>query len=85
MKVARLAKRRREAKDALDAGKIFKDGRALKPGYDVQVGDVLEIHYLRKILTVRVAAVPLRILPGLRPADLYEIVGERIEDPIQWL
>jgi ribosomal 50S subunit-recycling heat shock protein len=87
LKVARLAKRRTEAKDALDAGRIFnhRNGRPLKPGYEVKPGDVLEIHYVRKILTVRVISVPQRVLPGLKPLDLYEIVGERKEDPVEWL
>ena len=87
MKVARLAKRRTEAKEALDAGRIFdaRSGRPLKPGYEVKPGDELEIHYARKILTVRVLAVPERVLPGLKPLDLYAIVGERKEDPAQWL
>jgi ribosomal 50S subunit-recycling heat shock protein len=84
MKVARLAKRRGEAHDALLAGRIKKDGRALKPGYDVKAGDVLEIHYTTKFLTVRVLAVPLRVLPTLKPLDLYEILGERRDDPADW-
>ena len=87
LKVARLAKRRTEAKEALDAGRVVdrRSGRQLKAGYDVKEGDVLEIHYARKILTVRVAAVPGRVVPGLRPSDLYVIVAERKEDPLEWL
>jgi ribosomal 50S subunit-recycling heat shock protein len=86
LKVARLAKRRTEAKEALDAGRIFdpRSRRALKAGHDVKVGDVLEIHYARKILTVRVAYVPERVVPGLRPLDLYAILDERKEDPTAW-
>ena len=85
MKVARLAKRRTEAHDALVAGRITKDGRTLKPGYDVKSGDVLEIHYATKFLTVRVLQVPLRVLPSTKPLDLYEIVGERRDDPVDWM
>jgi len=85
MKVARLAKRRTEAHDALVAGRITKDGRTLKPGYDVKSGDVLEIHYATKFLTVRVLQVPLRMLPSTKPVDLYEIVGERRDDPVDWM
>jgi ribosomal 50S subunit-recycling heat shock protein len=85
LKVSRLAKRRAEAKDGIDAGRIRKDGRSLKPGYDVKVGDVLEIHYRTRFLTVRVVDVPARVLPSLKPADLYEIVGERRDDPVDWL
>ena len=86
LKIARLAKRRSEAKEALDAGRIFdaRTGRALKAGHEVKPGDELELHYARKILTVRVIAVPERVLPGLKPLDLYTIVGERKDDPAQW-
>lgn len=86
LKVSRLAKRRTEAKEALDAGRIFDArGRALKPGYEVKPGDVLEIHYARKVLTVRVESVPLRVMPSLKPVELYTILGERKDDPSQWL
>lgn len=84
MKVSRLAKRRAEAKGGIEAGRITKDGRALKPGYDVKVGDVLVIHYRTKFLTVRIAQVPERILPSFKPAELYEIVDERKDDAREW-
>jgi ribosomal 50S subunit-recycling heat shock protein len=79
-----LAKRRAEAKDGIEAGRITKDGRTLKPGYEVKVGDVLVIHYRTKFLTVRVALVPERVLPSLKPAEMYEIVEERKDDVRAW-
>lgn len=85
MKVSRLAKRRAEAKDGIEAGRITKDGRPLKPGYDVKIGDVLLIHYRSKYLTVRIAEVPVRVLPSLKPAELYEIIEERADDARDWL
>jgi ribosomal 50S subunit-recycling heat shock protein len=85
LKVSRLAKRRTEAKDGIEAGRITKDGRALKPGYDVKSGDVIVLHYRTKFLTVRVRSVPERVLPSLVPADLYEIVEDRKDDPVDWL
>ncbi len=85
LKVSRLAKRRAEAKDGIEAGRITKDGRALKPGYEVKIGDVLVIHYRTKFLTVRVAMVPERVLPSLKPAEMYEIVEERKDDARSWL
>ena len=54
MKISRLSKRRSEAHEALEHGRITKDGKALKPGYRVQPGDVLEIAYATKLVTVRV-------------------------------
>ena len=85
LKVSRLAKRRAEAKDGIEAGRISKDGRALKPGYEVKAGDVLVIHYRTRFLTVRVRSVPQRVLPSLAPAELYEIVDERKDDARDWL
>jgi ribosomal 50S subunit-recycling heat shock protein len=85
LKVSRLAKRRAEAKDGIEAGRITKDGRALKPGYEVKVGDLLVIHYRTKFLTVRVTVVPERVLPSLKPAEMYEILDERKDDARDWL
>jgi ribosomal 50S subunit-recycling heat shock protein len=80
LKVARLSKRRSEAHEALEHGRITKDGKALKPSYAVKQGDVLEIHYAAKYLTVHVREVPLRVTPSVRPADLYEILDSRPDD-----
>jgi ribosomal 50S subunit-recycling heat shock protein len=84
MKVSRLAKRRAEAKDGIEAGRITKDGYALKPGYVVKVDDVLVIHYRTRFLTVRVAQVPERVLPSLKPSELYEILEEHKDDARSW-
>jgi ribosomal 50S subunit-recycling heat shock protein len=85
LKVSRLAKRRAEAKDGIEAGRITKDDRQLKPGYEVKVGDVLVIHYRAKFLTVRVMMVPERVLPSLKPAEMYEILDDRKDDARDWL
>ncbi len=83
--MSRLSKRRSEAKEGIDAGRVSKDGRPLKAGYEVKLDDVLVIHYRTKFLTVRVRMVPERVLPSLKPADMYEIVEERKDDPRDWL
>jgi ribosomal 50S subunit-recycling heat shock protein len=85
LKVSRLAKRRSEAHEALVNGRITRDGKALKPGYDVKVGDVLELHYARKYVTVRVLNVPERVTPGLKNITLYEVLAERRDEPADWL
>jgi len=85
LKVSRLAKRRSEAHEALVNGRITRDGKPLKPGYDVKVGDVLELHYARKFLTVRILHVPERVTPGLRDIALYEVLAERKDEPADWL
>jgi len=85
LKVSRLAKRRSEAHEALVAGRITRDGRPVKPGYDVKAGDVLELHYARKFVTVRVLVVPEKVTPALKAIALYEVVAERRDEPADWL
>ncbi len=84
MKVSRLSKRRTEAHEALVHGRITKEGRALKPGYQVRAGDVLEIHYATKFVTVRVRDVPLRKTQKLHAGDLYEVLAVRDDDSAEW-
>jgi ribosomal 50S subunit-recycling heat shock protein len=84
MKVSRLAKRRSEAQEALEHGRITKGGKALKPGYQVKPGDELEIHYATRLVTVRVREVPLRMTPRVKAAELYEILATRA-DEAEWL
>ncbi|MBV8067716.1 MAG: RNA-binding S4 domain-containing protein [Candidatus Eremiobacteraeota bacterium] len=84
MKLSRLAKRRTEAHEALEHGRITKGGRPLKPGYQVKPGDELEIHYATKLVTVRVREVPLRVTPAVRAAELYEVL-ESHKDDSEWL
>jgi ribosomal 50S subunit-recycling heat shock protein len=84
MKVARLSKRRSEAHEALEHGRITKNGKALKPGYQVRAGDVLHIHYATRFVTVRVREVPLRVTPSVTAAQLYEILETRKDEPSDW-
>ena len=85
LKVSRLAKRRSEAHEALVNGRIARDGKPLKPGYVVKVGDVIELHYARKFLTVRILHVPEKVTPGLKNVEMYEILDERRDEPADWL
>ena len=85
MKVSRLSKRRSEAHEALEHGRVTKDGKTLKPGYQVKAGDVLEIHYATRFVTVRVVDVPLRMTPAVKPAELYEILDQRRDEPLEWI
>jgi ribosomal 50S subunit-recycling heat shock protein len=68
----------------LEHGRITRDGKPLKPGYRVKPGDVLEIHYATRLVTVRVREVPLRVTPATKPAELYEILDSR-RDEAEWI
>ena len=77
LKISRLAKRRTEAKEALDAGRIEVGGRAVKASHAVKVGDELLIHYASRDVLVRVLAVPERVGGRIKPESLYAVLEER--------
>ncbi len=43
LKVSRIIKRRTVAQEACDGGKVFVNGRAVKPSYVLKIGDLVEI------------------------------------------
>ena len=57
LKVSRLIKRRTVANEACDNGRISVNGRVVKAGYDVKVGDRIEIARGARVLGVEVLAV----------------------------
>lgn len=77
LKVSRLAKRRTEAKEALDAGRIELGGRAVKASHPVKIGDELLIHYASRDIRVRVLALPERPGARVKPESLYTVLEER--------
>jgi ribosomal 50S subunit-recycling heat shock protein len=54
LKVSRLIKRRTVAKDVSGQGRVLLNGREAKPSSAVKVGDVLEVQFGHRRLTVRV-------------------------------
>jgi ribosomal 50S subunit-recycling heat shock protein len=76
LKVARLAKRRTAAKEALDAGRIECGGRPVKPAHRIKIGDELLIHYASRSLLVRVAALPERPGARVKPESLYDVLAD---------
>lgn len=77
LKVTRLAKRRTEAKEALEAHRIECFGRPVKASHRVKAGDELLIHYAGHDIEVKVLDVPERLGPKTKPETLYSIVSER--------
>jgi len=57
LKVTRLIKRRSVANDACDAGRVMVNGRVVKAGYDVKVGDKITISFGNKELNVEVLSI----------------------------
>ncbi len=52
LKINRIIKRRTIAQEVTKAGLVKKDGRELKPSYEVKPGDILEVTYGRRIIKV---------------------------------
>ena len=54
LKVSRLIKRRTVANEACDNARVSVNGRPAKASYDVKVGDVLQIQFGARAVTVEV-------------------------------
>ena len=77
LKVSRLIKRRTVAKDVSDQGRVLLNGREAKPGTVVKVGDVLEVQFGQRSLTVRIE----RIVDSARKEDaegMYTVLKEEV-------
>ena len=57
LKVSRIIKRRSVANEACDGARVSVNGRLVKAGYQVKVGDVLEIAFGKGTLKVEVTDV----------------------------
>ncbi|MBR2499277.1 MAG: RNA-binding S4 domain-containing protein [Clostridia bacterium] len=75
LKVSRLLKRRTLANEAASGGRVSVNGRAVKPAFQVKVGDIVEIGFNSGAVKFRV----LEIKETVRKEDadkLYEIINE---------
>lgn len=73
LKVSRLIKRRTVANDACDGQHVSVNGRQVKAGYQVKVGDVIEIAFGQRTLKVEVTAVNETASKADAPAMYREI------------
>jgi len=76
LKVSRIIKRRTTAKEVADNGRILVNKKIGKSSTKVDVGDVLEIHFGNKILTIKVAL----IQESTKKEDsknMFEIIEEK--------
>jgi ribosomal 50S subunit-recycling heat shock protein len=80
LKVSRLIKRRTVAKDVSEQGRVLLGGKEAKPSTAVKPGDILEIHFGQKILTVRVE----RLGDSAKKEDaagMYTVLKEEYRKP----
>lgn len=54
LKVSRIIKRRTVANEACDAGRVSLNGKVVKAGADVKVGDIIEIQFGNNVTKVEV-------------------------------
>ena len=75
LKVSRIIKRRTVANEACDAAHIVVNGKVVKASYDVKEGDIVEIGFGGRKLTIRVLDVREHALKA-DAASLYEVISQ---------
>lgn len=78
LKLSRLIKRRTVAQEMSEIGAVRINKRQCKPSSEVREGDIVEIAYPKRILTVKVVTADETMLK--RNAEAYQIVEERAAD-----
>ena len=54
LKVSRIIKRRTIANEACDAGRVTINGKIVKAGADVKIGDIIEIKFGSRVTKIEV-------------------------------
>ncbi len=75
LKVSRLLKRRTVAGEACRAGKVWVNGKEVKPAYSLKVGDVAEIRYAAGTLRFRVLELRETVKKD-EASSMYEILSD---------
>ena len=76
LKVARILKRRTVSKELAANQRVIVNGRVAKPSTDRKAGDIIEVVFGQRSLTVRVLEVK-DIVRKNEASDLYEVVEEK--------
>ena len=72
LKIAKVIKRRTVANEAADHGRVFVNGKQVKPSYEVKIGDVVEIKFGDKLAKFEIVKIP-------------QVQGKNIEELIKIL
>jgi ribosomal 50S subunit-recycling heat shock protein len=76
LQVSRLVRRRALANQLCDGGRVRRAGRPARASAAVAAGDVLEIDYGWRRLTIRVLEVPAGPVPSAAARGLFEVVAD---------
>ncbi len=76
LKVSGIIKRRTVAQKVAELGGVTKNGRTLKPSYQVKEGDILSVKQRHSTIVVKV----LRIPTDNKKGEYFEIVEQRKDD-----
>ena len=72
LKVSRLIKRRTLANEACETGHVMINSKAVKPGTEVKVGDIVEIRFGSSLTKVEVTSVAEHVTKA-DSKEMYEI------------
>lgn len=73
LKNSRIIKRRTLAHEACEQERVFVNGKAAKPGTDVEAGDDILIRFGNGELHVRVLSTPDHVTKDMAP-ELYSVI-----------
>lgn len=79
LKNARVIKRRTVAKEACDQGRVFVNGKAAKPGTEVNTGDEIEIIFGTKPMKIKVEQLLEHVMKDTAK-DMYSTVHEKNDE-----
>ena len=75
LKVSRILKRRTLSKEACEKGKVFVNGREVKPGHQIKVGDIAELHFTGGTVKFKILQIKETVKKD-EAALLYEVIEE---------
>jgi ribosomal 50S subunit-recycling heat shock protein len=76
LKVSRLVKRRTVAAELCQGGHVKINGQTAKPSAEVKPGNLLQLRFGNRLLTVKVVQVPEKAVPAQLADTLYETLEE---------
>ncbi|MFQ5895643.1 MAG: S4 domain-containing protein [Nitrospinota bacterium] len=81
LKSCRLVRRRAEARAMCEEGALLLNGRAARAGRELRVEDELELRTWRRVLRLRVVALPRKGAGRGEARACYQVLEERVLRP----